>query len=83
MTLLDLTSINTAIVLSIGGLVVHWIRRVNKSFRDVECLRFDLSLKIVALEAAMAEHEGVSEQVHVDIARRLERLEGWPHERGN
>jgi hypothetical protein len=81
-TWFDVAHFNAAVTLAVAGFVVRWIIRVNQSFRAVEVLRFDLSLKIVAVEAALNEHEAVSESVHVDIARRLEHLERPAASRG-
>jgi len=73
--LVDIVHINTVVVLTVGGLMVHWIRRVNKSFRDVEHLRMDMALKMAAIEATLHEHTVVSEQVWEDVGRRLNLLE--------
>lgn len=73
---IDIAAINTAIVLAVGGLVVHWIRRVNKMFVAWELMQVKLESKINVLQVEFKESERVNDQVWEDVDRRLQRLEG-------
>jgi hypothetical protein len=70
-----LDHLDIALVLAVVGLVVHWIRRVNRSFEDLEKLRYDTGLRLAALEAALHEHVRLSDQVWDEVGRRLGALE--------
>ena len=67
--------LDIALVLSVIGLVVHWIRRVNGIFIEFEHLRHLNEKELAALKAALHEHVLVSEQVWADVGRRLNLVE--------
>ena len=75
---IDIEHLNTALLLAALTFVAHWIIRVTKSLSALEHLRFEVFAKMALIQAAIDEADALNEQIHVDIARRLERLESWP-----
>lgn len=72
---LDFAALDTAVICAFAGIMVHWIRQVNRQLRQIEELRFTYSLKLLEVERNLHEHIAVSEQVWEDVARRMQFLE--------
>jgi hypothetical protein len=67
----DISAINTAVVLAAVGLVVHWIRRVNRIFVEWEVMRKGWDLERHTMRETLHDHEVIWE----DLTARMRRIE--------